>query len=399
MRVLLYTQHFWPEDNAPAMRWFWLAPGLADQGIKVDVITSSWRKESPEDELLPDGVTVHRVTNSIQGQDLVSRSLNEILVAIKALWLANQLARPDVVIVTAPPVGSVPIAQALMWLMRRPLVLELRDAWPELFSTWQSWADYGDGQKLSRGRRVLLRLVANCANVIMRWTRRNASLVVTTTESFAQALRQDGHRQVACIRNVPVASEAVGAPEDDGVFKVLYLGNTGRAQYLATAVRAASLVKQAGRNMRLRIVGDGAHLHALKGLARRLDAPVEFHPRVVRRETVTEYAWADSVLVMLRDWEQLAMTVPSKLYDALAVGKHISASACGETAEIISATGAGNTVSPGDAEELAKLWLRLIDEPELLNVSPSSQWLAEYADPVKLSAKYADLLRSLGEDS
>lgn len=47
----------------------------------------------------------------------------------------------------------------------------------------------------------------------------------------------------------------------------------------------------------------------------------------LRHEVLEQYRWADTVLIMLRDWATMRETVPSKPYEALLTGCHISAAA------------------------------------------------------------------------
>lgn len=394
MRALLFTQHFWPEENAPALRWTWLVEALAAEGITLDVVTSSWQRDDKH-QAWSSGVAVHRVKNVVPGMGIVRRSINEAIISAKCVLTALRLPRPDAIIVSAPPIGSMPLSHLLSMIMRRPLVLDLRDAWPELLDDWRTWADYGDGGHPRGLKALAMRLIVGHSRRMMRWTQRHSKLIITTSERLAEHLRQRGHEHVICIRNVPTVCDRTAGPANDGSLKVLYLGNVGRAQYLATAIRAAKLVQDRGGKMTLRIVGAGAHHRALERMADHLGAPVEFIGRVAREDTAPHYAWADSLLVMLRDWDALSMTVPSKLYDALAVGLHISASANGETAEIVDDNAAGHVVPPNDAEALADLWMRLIEQPELLRGAQRSSWLEENTDKTTLGRGFATALRQV----
>lgn len=394
MRVLVVTQHFAPEQNAPSFRWSWLTKGLTDRNVTVDVLTAAWDPDATSAQESP-SLRVHRVQNVFRGTGLAPRLLNELIVARRSIMLALRLPRPDVVIVTAPPLGAMLYARPLAWLLRRPLVLDLRDAWPELLDEWRTWSDYGNGPSPH-----LLRDAATAAAIavfrpMMLAVRRSADLVVTTTRTYAEWLRAQGARQVIHIRNSTGATPRVPHRDFDGQLRVLYIGNVGRAQLLATAVRAAATVKQAGGNMVLRIVGQGAHLVALQRLAEQLDAPVEFLAKVPHSEVARHYRWADSLLLMLRNWSAMSMTVPSKLYEMIATGKHISASVAGESAAIVRDTGAGDVVHPQDPDALAALWLALLEEPARLRREHTSDWVAEHVNPMQLSGSYLDALKAL----
>lgn len=397
MRVLVMTQHFAPEENAPAFRWSWLAEEFHRLGIQVDVVTSAWQ-DKPTSERAPGGkLNIHRVRNVLSGTGLGSRLINELLVALKSVMRATQLQRPDVVIVTAPPLGAMLYARPLAWLLRCPLALEVRDVWPELLDEWPTWSDYGNGPKPNFARDLGVR----CLTFLMKpWlikARRRATLVVTTTESFAQYLQDKGHPNVICVRNAAKDVPRLAPREFDGTLRVLYMGNVGRSQMLATAVRAAKLVEDAGGSIRLRIVGHGAHLTALQRLVEQLGAPVEFLPNVPHSQVTEQYEWADSLLVMLRDWDAMAMTVPSKLYELLRTGRHVTASVCGEAKDLVEQSNTGDVVPPQDPEALAQLWLDLIASPDRLRTTPDLPAAVTAAEPRILGERYATVLQSLIE--
>lgn len=397
-RVLVLTQHYAPEENAPALRWSWLAAGLAARGFHVHVLTTSWAGtgvERPSADLM-----VHRVSNVLAGRSILRRLTNEGLVAAKSLGTGVKAPRPDLIIATVPPLSSLPLARILALRHRCPLVCDLRDAWPELLGDWPEWNQ--DGVNAPRRGPVRRQIMAAGFGLVARWLvhlQRHSQLVVTTSESYAEEVRKRVSATVICIRNAP-SCEPVPPPEPwiDEEFKVLYLGNVGRAQHLATAVRAAAIVQTKGIRLKLRIVGDGAQLPSLKVLAQRLAAPVEFVGRVPRKDARSHYAWADTVLVMLRDWAPLTMTVPSKLYEALSTGRHVSASVAGEAAEIVSSTGAGDVVPPEDAESLAQLWIRLASDRSGLIRPDATEWLRTHTDPELLADRFAAGLRVLVEE-
>ncbi|WP_394277421.1 glycosyltransferase, partial [Luteococcus sp.] len=143
----------------------------------------------------------------------------------------------------------------------------------------------------------------------------------------------------------------------------------------------------AGVSVRLRLVGSGVHEVPLRHLAERLGAPVDFVERVPGAGVAEHYAWADSVLVMLRGWSGMELTVPSKLYEALASGRHVSASVTGEAARIVVESGAGDVTAPDDAEALAALWQGLASDPSRLRVGEGGRrWVEQWATPERGAA-------------
>ncbi len=392
--MLLLTQHFFPEENVPAIRWYWLANGLVQRGFDVEVLTATWGKGGKE--LLQPHLVVNRVPGAVAGKSVFSRLLNELVVATRSLTVNFGKTRPDLIIATGPPLTTLVLADLLSRRYRRPLVCDLRDAWPELLDQWQQWGDDGIRPvKKHRLRNIVLSPVIGVLKQLLLAIQRRSKLMVTTSEYYAEAIKTRVSGEIIWIRNTPEIAVTKPTVDDHNKLRILYLGNIGRAQKLATAIRAAALAAKAGANIELRIVGDGAQLSVVRTLAKRLKAPVEFYGRVPRAEVAQQYQWADTILVMLRNWQPLETTVPSKLYDALASGKYICASLAGESAEIISRTGAGDVVAPEDAEGLAALWVELANNRDRLLRRDNNEWLLENTNKDKLANEYADALSNL----
>lgn len=177
---------------------------------------------------------------------------------------------------------------------------------------------------------------------------------------------------------------------------MLYLGNVGRAQLLATAIRAAALAAKRGTRMKLRIVGHGPQWEAAREIAEQTDAPVEFIEQVPTYAVLDQYRWADSVLVILRNWEALRGTVPSKLYETFLTGRHITASTAGETADLVRRFDAGDVVPPQDVEQLAQLWTEIAaDRTRLRRSQAGRDWVLNELRPDLLSQAFTAVLQEV----
>ncbi|MDR7382050.1 glycosyltransferase involved in cell wall biosynthesis [Promicromonospora iranensis] len=329
---------------------------------------------------------------------LGSRAADQLVAAISSVLrgVRPSAGRPAVVIATVPGIPSVIAGWALARWHRARFVVEMRDAWPDLIEP--------SGILLRRSRtgglrRRLRDLAARAVHRTVTRIQTRADLVVTTTAAFAEVLRARGVRDVAVVRNgtafAPVRGNApvvlTGRP-----LRVVYAGTVGRSQGLDVAVRAAALVKERGYALDVRIVGHGNELAPLRQLAAELDAPVRVEPSVPSTEVRELYAWADTVVVSLRDWEPFEWTVPSKLYEVMASGVVASACLAGEAASLVSANGAGAVVRPGDVEGLADLWCGWLSDGVVPAASSdAAAWVAEHASDEVLGHRYTELLDTL----
>lgn len=405
MHVLLVTHHYAPEPGAPQRRWSAFVQRFVAAGHRVTVLAPpphypSGRvvglapHERPGAVSRGDhGETIVRVRFRPHDQSLLSRSVDQAVAASGSFGqavrrFAGRRDRPDVVVATAPGLPSIPAGLAVGTVLRRPTVVEMRDAWPDLIA---SSGMLGPGQGVSP--RALATTLAHRSTTSLQ---RHAAAVVTTTVSFAEVLRARGMRRVEVVRNGTVASAYPALPHPTrptGSLRVVYLGTMGRSQGLAAAVRAADVVRERGVDLELRMVGSGVDEGHLYDVARHLGAPVQFLGRVPADEVLGHYAWADTALVSLRDWPPFEWTVPSKLYEALAAGRHVSAAVAGEAARIVDESGAGDVVAPQDTAALADLWTHLAADRSALQVADKGRrWVAHNADHDRLAVHYLDLL-------
>lgn len=331
------------------------------------------------------GERVVRTRFRDHGVDLASRAMDQLVVSLDSVrlaWRKYRKDRPDVLISTAPSLPSTLAGWVTAKLLRVPHIAEMRDAWPDLIRD----SNFLSSASLRR------RVVARITRSLVARAQRKAAAVVVTTESFSRVLRERGVQRVVTIRNANWA--AVPRAHDSslttgGGLRVLYTGTTGRSQGLDYAIRAAWLAERAGVRITLRVVGDGAMLKDLKVLARQIEAPVEFLGHVPISEVPRHQDWADTLLVSLISWRPFEWTVPSKLYEAFAVGKHVSAALQGEGAQLVANFGAGHVVPPSNSEALAELWQGLAADRRKLEVSnDASLWVEQELTSERLAAAY-----------
>ena len=414
MRILLITHYYAPEIGAPQRRWDAFVKNWQRSGHEVTVVTSlphyplpsrtrrirqayrPFRRSAGEH-----GETVIRLPFLPHGYDLVTRTLDHLFVAgltlVAGLLLAGR--RFDAVITTVPALPSLFAGYIISRLFRTPLVVEMRDAWPDLV-TFTGSCETSPGW-VARLRAWAHRAVTN--------TQLKSEHLVTTTHDFAEVLQARGAQHISVIRNgvdlesVPDATtealscrERAGGSAERSVLHILYLGTLGRSQGLGAVIDAAGMAAAGGADLRLRFVGDGANRAWLQRRAERSQAQIEFFEAVLPGEVAQHYAWADTVVVSLRDWEPFEWTVPSKVYELLATNRHVSALVAGEAAEIVQEAGAGFVVAPGDSQALARHWMQLAEDPQLLDHGHAGRdWARENVDYQKLSRRYLDLIRTL----
>ena len=400
MQILLLTHYFEPENGAPQRRWSALIERLVAQGHSVRVIAPAPHYptgRSPgqmRPELRPGassvgehGAAVHRVSFLRHNSSIVSRTADHVWVAHRSVRVAMRLVKsgrldPDVVIATAPGLPTLAAGRAVSRRLGIPFVAEMRDAWPDLVSHTPGLAD---------GRGLVAR-VKQSVHEAVTGLQRGAATVVTTTESFARVLRGRGIDSVHVIRNGTLLERYASIPatvHDHDELRVLYMGTIGRSQGLEQLIRAAASARDRGLPVDTRIVGYGADLKNLRELNASLGSPVDLRGKVGADEVFGHYVWADTTVVSLRAWEPFEWTVPSKLYELMATGKHVSAIVAGEAADLVLESGCGDVVAPGSVEAIVALWERLLADRQLVSSCGDGRaWVAANVDYDILAERY-----------
>jgi hypothetical protein len=288
--------------------------------------------------------------------------------------------KPHAILATAPSLPTLATGYVLSRLRKVPFIVEMRDAWPDL----------------ARDARIVQGSVKSLVERVVEFVQQRADLVVTVTDGFAETLRDRGIKNVITVSNgldlnaMPFLEPP--ALERD-VFHAVYLGNHGKSQRLDILIRASALL---GEGFHLTLVGHGTSRPQLVKLARELNAPVTFFPSLQGQAVMDKYREADTCIVSLRDdWKSFETTVPSKTYEVLAIGRHVTAVVRGEAERIIIEAGGGDVVA-ANAEAVAQLWRELSrDRSRLASGTSGRDWVRNNADYAQLALRYMDSITSL----
>ncbi|MGV0405721.1 glycosyltransferase family 4 protein [Corynebacterium marquesiae] len=430
MKVLVISQYWYPENGVPQRRWTWLSE-LLRENFALEVIAPpphyrrnlkflAWIRQVVERgrknfELGPSGERIHRTFFIPSGNSLTQKALNQLTVAMGmmlklfALSFGHSSKKPDVIIGTVPALPTAVVTYFASRVLRTPYVIDLRDAWPDLLSQSDQW-------NKSIGSRSFRELILSCGPLqvaswlterSVNWVLEHASGVMVTSSHLEENLRSKFSKRgrelpLVTIRNVfPSRTDFVHRymeKDAKATLNVLYAGTIGRAQNLANAIEAARIAATSGVDVQLRFVGSGAAKEALSEIAEALDVNAEFYFRRPADALDEHYEWADTALVHLTDWEPLKRAVPSKTYELMSSGLHISGVVAGEAAEIIEKCNAGEVVPPERPEELAALWVHLANNPAALSVGNlGREWVEKERTEIAPEKLHSFMLSVLGD--
>ena len=332
------------------------------------------------------------------GGGLVTTLLNNATFATTATLHALRRAGPlDVLIASSPPYFPLPAGLLLHWLWDVPLVLEVRDLWPEYL------VDMG----VLRGSLARRAVLAADAALLRR-----AQHVVTVTEPLRTAIRSKGvaEERVSLIPNgvdpgqYYPCTEPPPVPElarRDGTLVVGYLGNFGAGQALGVVLEAARRIADAQSPVRFVLAGDGTEHARIREHAERIALPnLTILPAIPKEATRAFYANCDCCLVSLAPLPVFAGALPTKLFEIMACGRPVIASAAGEVAVVLTQSGAGWSVQPGNPNALAEAITRLAGMTAAERAAMGAGgvgYVTERFHRGALAERYLDLLESVAE--
>jgi glycosyltransferase involved in cell wall biosynthesis len=301
----------------------------------------------------------------------------------------------DVMIASSPPFLPHVSAALLHRLRRFPLVLEVRDLWPDYLAAFGLL-----------GNRMLRRSLFG----LERWLFAQADHVVVVTDSFRERVIDKGvpRERIDVIPNgVAVdqyyrSDEPPPLPELEksaGEFVVGYLGTFGKGQGLESVIRAAASLSKTAPGVRFVLAGDGPEmLRVLEEIRLTRPSNVSIHAPIMRSQTRAFYNACDVCLVPLAPIPIFNETVPSKIFEVMACERPLIGCVGGEAGAVITRSGGGIRTEPGDHAALAAaiLEMRSMDETERRAMGRRArEYVAANYDRTNLADRYLKLLETV----
>lgn len=365
MHVLLLHQYFLEDDEGGGSRWNEISRVWAETGHSVTVIAGnfhymqgtantkrSWRFTVKTNA---NGVRVIRcpVSRSYNA-GFMGRILGYLSFSLSAfiggLCYAND--RYDSLLITSPPLFLGLSALALAWCKRLPLLLEIRDLWP----------DSAVGAGVLHNRQLIA-----LACRFEKYLYGRAALIAVLTPAFRDELiLQKGVRadKIIFIPNAAdlrwseqaLASDTRSALRTklglNDRFVVIYVGAHGLANGLVQIVRAAILLSET--NAHFLFIGDGPEKKQLMEMAVRQKVNnVSFIDPVPKSEIFEYIVAADAGVSVLKKADVFKTVYSNKTFDYCACRKPVLMAIDGVSRALIETAQAGLFVEPENPKDLA----------------------------------------------
>ncbi|MCC5603126.1 glycosyltransferase family 4 protein [Nostoc favosum] len=374
MHILIYSYNYHPEPIGIAPLMTELAEGLVKRGHQVRVITGM--PNYPQREIYDEyrgklyvteqtnGVTIQRSYLRIKSKpNLLDRLLLELSFVFTSLPQAFKGRRPDVIVLTVPPLfGTLPVT-IFGWLYNCPVVLNVQDILP----------DAAVRIGLLKNKWMIRTLAA-----LEKFAYRSAHTISVIADGFRENLVNKGVpvNKIVCIPNwvnvnficpLPKQNNSwISSHQLDGKFVVLYSGNIALTQGLETVIEAAVCLRHI-KEIVFVIVGESIALQRLQEYCLLNGADNVLLLPLQPREKLPEMLAASDVGLIVQKRNVISFNMPSKIPLILASGRPIvgSVPATGTAAKAIKLSGGGIIVEPESPDAMAAAVHDLYANPTL----------------------------------
>ena len=324
---------------------------------------------------------------------VVKRSLNYLSFALSSIIRGIILPAPDVIVASSPQLLVGLSGYILSRIKGAPFLFEVRDLWPESLIAVGA----------ARGG-----IFISLLSLLARFLYKKADKIVVVTRSFIEHIMKMGVPREK-IHLIPNGVDTSLFPDDitgddirkryhlRGKFVCSYIGTLGMAHNLITVIKAAEMLKEK-KDIHFLLVGDGAEREKLeKEIRKRALKNITLTGRVERNLVPYFLAASDVALVLLKNDPLFRTVIPSKMFEAMAMGIPIILGVSGEAKETLSRGEAGIPITPDSEKELAGAVLELYQDEKMRKKygRNGKKFVREKYDIDKLASSYREVLSEL----
>lgn len=374
MNILFLTDNFYPETNAPAKRTFEHCKEWNKQGYDITIITGvpnfpkgkifdGYKNKIYQSENI-NNLKVKRVWTFISSNEgFFLRILDYISFMISSLFCGVFTKRHDIIIATSPQFFTLISGYLISIIKRTPLVLEIRDLWPESIVAVGALSEKS--------------LIVKVLKKISIFLYHKSDLIICVTKSFKKDLISIGvdQNKIKVIENgfdlTKNLKPSLSIKEVEKKFKikkntfyVSFIGTVGMAHGLEIILNAASKVNT---NVEFLIIGEGAKKTFLRNEVKKLKINnIKFIDNLDWQEIVDINQLINIHLVHLIKDDEFKKVIPSKIFESMALKKPIIMGVEGESRNIVNNAECAFIIEPENINDLADTINRVEKNNEIL---------------------------------
>ncbi len=374
MKILFITDNFYPERNAPAKRTFEHCKNWVNQNNSVTIITgvpnfptgkvfSGYKNKIYQSEII-NNIFVKRVwTYMHPNKGFLLRIIDYVSFMFSSFICGLFTKKHDVIIATSPQFFTLISGYLISIFKRTPLVIEIRDLWPESIVT----------VGVMKKSNIFIKILHRIAIFIYK----KAKIIICVTNSFKKDLIKKGieKEKIFIIQNgfdleknttpnkkIEQIENEYQVNQKD--FIVAFIGTVGIAHGLQIILRTA---KKIDKSVKFLIIGDGAEKDELmKKAEEKLLDNVIFIPNISWQEIVNINQIINMHLIHLINSPEFKKVIPSKIFESMALKKPIIMGVKGESREITNNANCSLNITPENHLELVELINNHINQTKYL---------------------------------
>tara|TARA_B100000965_G_scaffold138450_1_gene115258 strand:- start:5631 stop:6851 length:1221 start_codon:yes stop_codon:yes gene_type:complete len=375
MKILFLTDNFYPETNAPAKRTLEHCKEWSNLGHSITIITGApnfpkgkvfkgYKNKLYQSEIV-DRILVKRVWTYIApNKGFFLRILDYVSFMLSSFFCGLFTKKHDVIIATSPQFFTLISGYLISLFKRVPLVLEIRDLWPE------SIVAVGAIKKSSWIIKILYRIAI--------FLYKKSTIIICVTQSFKDDLIKKGidknkifvvengfdlNKNLTPNKSIQDIENEYNIKKDE--FIVSFTGTVGMAHGLEIIINSAKTI---GRKIKFVIIGDGAKRSQLIELNKKEQLNnIKFIENLSWQEIVNINQIIDIHLVHLINNPEFKKVIPSKIFESMALKKPIIMGVLGESREIVNKAGCGLNITPEDVNDLNTTIKHVINNPQMID--------------------------------
>ena len=364
MRILIFSQYFWPET----FRINEVSETLSDMGHKIEVITG--KPNYPFGKLFKGyklfsfdihkykKIKIHRVPIIPRGLKkpfrLALNYFSYILLASAYATIRFFKKKYDVIYIY----GTSPILQAIPGIILGklngiPIVLNVQDLWPESL--------YATGY-------VKNKFILKVVDFIVEFIYKQCNLILVSSRPFKKIIRE--YKTNAKIKYFPNSvdpiffDKKIVKTKDLNLkkgFNIIFAGNLGTAQSVKTIIGLAKGILKF-RDINIYIFGDGSELGYMKEEKKQNKLNnLHLMGRYPLSSMPYIFSKADLLLATLTRFSCFSKTLPNKIQAYMTAKKPIVVSMNGEGAKVIKKAKCGRAAPAENVEKLIESVLEIFN--------------------------------------
>ena len=304
----------------------------------------------------------------------IFRFINHYLIGCKFYRYTQEELKPDIILSSLPTLKLSLSAVEYGKKMNIPVVLDMRDMWPEMFLDFiPSWAKrmarilflpmYIMLSKACIGATHIIGITPGFVNWGVKCANRNPT---SLDKSFPLGYSENTPEKKA-IKDAEQFWAKYGLTKNSNEINICFFGNLGHSfvTEFINIINAARKIKNKNYPIRFIICGSGVNLNYYKKISRDCDNVI--FPGWINKDQIWTLLRMSSIgLLPYQNVKSFVISFPNKSIEYLSAGLPIVSSLKGVLGELLSNHNCGITYESENANDLASKLIYLFNNPSIL---------------------------------